>query len=291
MTVHRRTAGSSTRARRLCGAICVALALWQGSATAQSEPSDEADGAGATTPQPTAAGSEAPRALRVVLQVGAGAQQRLLDVPSASGTRSLDSGFGPALSLRLAGRLRAPHHYLGARISYQTSIGMSAREGVPDATTQAPGATGVRSQRFEAGVLGGIRLGATAAAASLGLFLGYGLRAFESDAPLQIPRFSLHGPLLRLEFELPIACDLLALQLAPEVSQIVSVSAELREQAALARGGQSFGTEMSLRLRLHERLAGRLAYRESHARIRAGAIDHFSDVERYLLLELSYRWY
>jgi hypothetical protein len=283
-----RTAATRRRTDRI--ALLVGLWFCAGHAAAQADAAADTE-AGAATTENTPQSNEPATPLRISLQVGAGTQERLLTVPSATGTRALDTGFGPALSLRASARLREAGHFIGARITYQTSIGLTVHDSVPDATTPSPGRSDARSHRFETGILAGLRLSAAADAPSLALFLGYALRAFASDARLQIPAFTLHGPLVRVEFELPLLSGLLALQIAPELTQIVSVSEALRDQAELAHGGQSIGVEANLRLRLRDRFGGRISYREAHARISAGGIDHFYDVERYLLLEVLYRYY
>ena len=123
------------------------------------------------------------------------------------------------------------------------------------------------------------------------MFAGYGLRAFASVVELGIPRYTLHGPLLRFELELPIAEGLLTLRIAPEVQLIVSVSRDLRGLSLIQDAGLAIGGEASARVRVTDWAALQLAYRESHASSDTAFSDSFKDVERLVFLDADVRLY
>jgi hypothetical protein len=203
---------------------------------------------------------------------------------------TLETGLAPALNLRLSGRISDQQHFLRVRVGYQTSTGIAAGDRLRVLTT-GPATTPVRSHRFEAGIAPGLWLGSSPGGAALGLFIGYGVRALGSVAELLIPRFTLHGPMFRVELELPLS-QLWSLRVAPEGHLIISMTEDLRRAGALDKVGMAYGGEASLQVRVFSRASLRASYRESHAYARAGtaANAHFVDVERYLVVDAVFRY-
>lgn len=250
-------------------ACSVAFALVASSASAQAQPE---------TPTSTT------RAIGLLLQAGGGVTQRTLDLPSTQGRLTFNSGWAPALDLRVSGRISDERHFLRVRVGYQSSIGWAAVDRSRIAST-GTASTPVRSLRLEGGIAPGLWLGAGPGSTALSLFVGYGLRALGSETELRIPRFTLHGPLSRLELEIPLVPKLLSLRLAPEAQLIVSMTQDLARAGQLDKIGVAYGGEADLHLRVTSRIACRVSYRESHALVMAGtAVDaHFIDIERYLV--------
>lgn len=264
---------------------------WSPAARAQDEgaPAVREEPADSTPPEPPAPPKQRPSPIAFAL-AGGGATSRTLSVPANDGPRKLATGLAPALSVRIAARVQDEAHFLGLRLSYQTSVGLHATDTVPDAST-LPSETHIRSHRFEGGLAPGLFLGRSPNSAALSLFAGYGLRALASVAELRIPRFTLHGPVARLELDVPLLAGRLSFRLAPEVQFIVGMTQQLRTLAGLGTTAFAIGGEASLRLQLTGPWAARLCYREAHARSAGIEGRAFEDVERYVTLELSLRTY
>ena len=261
--------------------LCTLAALGSRPAAAQ-EPAQTDT---AELPQPTAA--EASGVMSARLGVAAGLTERRLEVPSSEGPRHLDTGLEPALLLRLAGRYRSDTRFLGLSLAYASSVHARVSDLVGDHSV-VPSEVAIRSHRFEAGLAPGLYLSSRPRAASLSLLAGYAVRAFGSVEVLRIPRFSLHGPLVRLAFEVPLL-DGLSLRIAPEAQLVASISEGLRALAGLPRGALGLGAEVALQLRLQRAWHAALQYREAHVRATGLERAHFQDIERYLVLMLVYQ--
>jgi hypothetical protein len=244
------------------------------------------------TDQPAADVGPAPREARpsplAFVLAGGGVTSRTLELPAPDGPRSLATGLAPALSIRLAGRVQNSSRFLGWRLSYQSSVGLHATNTVPDVSL-TPSETHIRSHRFEAGVAPGLFLSRSPDSVALSLFAGYGLRALASVAELRIPRFTLHGPVARLELDVPLFAGRLSVRLAPDVQWLVGMTHQLRTLSGIDGAAIALGGEASMRLHLIGAWAARLCYREAH--VRSTGLDGraFEDIERYLTLELSLR--
>jgi hypothetical protein len=225
--------------------------------------------------------------LRMFLQAGAGVTQRSISMPSEQGRIRLASSIAPAIDVRAAARLEFEPWFVRLRAGYQSSLGLHADDRLRLAVA-GQASSAVRSHRFEGGVAPGIWLSGRPGSAALSLYLGYGLRAFSSVAPLVLPRFTLQGPLIRLELELPLIAQRLWFQLAPEVHIISAYSSDLSRAAHVFGPGVAFGGEAGLVLRLLPRVAIKLSYRESHASVAANSLAYagFEDSERYLLSDV-----
>ena len=236
-----------------------------------------------TAPPPATDPSEATH-VSAHLGVAAGLSMREQQVPSFEGVRSLSSGLTPAMQLSLCGRWRADTRHLDLLRSYQSSVHARARDRAGDPMLMASEAS-IRSHRFEAGLKPGLALSRASLPAELGLFLGYAVRAFGSVETLRIPRFSLHGPLLRAELRLPLA-SWLRLSLAPEAQLVISMSHDLRELAGLPRSTWGLGAQAALEASLSSAWTLGLSYRESHVRATGSEGRLWQDVERYALVGL-----
>jgi hypothetical protein len=222
------------------------------------------------------------------LRVGAGVAQREIQAPSAEGPRELALGPVPALMLGIDADAHAGAWVLGLGLSYRTSV----RGRVVDADAGAGAAmskTAVRSHHFEAGLRAAMRMGPTQHAVGVALFAGYDVRALATVAVLRVPRFSLHGPLLRVELDLPLRAANMRLRLGPEAQWISGLSRALLESSGLTQPAFAIGGFLQLQLPISELFALQLEYRESHAFARARGVSSFSDVERYLLLAAALR--
>jgi hypothetical protein len=132
-------------------------------------------------------------------------------------------------------------------------------------------------------------LGAREHPIGLGIFAGYGVRALATVAVLRVPRFSLHGPVLRVEVDVPLRAANMRLRLGPEGQWISGISRALLDSSGLSQPAFALGGFLQLQLPVAERFALQLEYRESHAFLRARGVPSFSDVERYLLLAAALR--
>jgi hypothetical protein len=247
----------------------------------ESESSDESEAVD-TEPEPDAGSDEALRA-RVTLGVAGGATLRVIEMMSDDGLYKLDTGWIPAIAVALRSSFDSGQARFEGALHYETSLGAIGSQHSPDPTSQSL-TTPIRTHRFEGGVLAGVRFGEVDRSVVGSVFLGYGLRALASVAELQVPRFTLHGPVFRLELEIPIVARTLRLRLAPEANAIVSISRAVRRIAETESTGFALGGEASLRLALLEWLDLQLDYRESHAFVRSERADPFRDIERFLLL-------
>jgi hypothetical protein len=255
----------------------------------QSESSATSDGD--TTVETQASAEPSAGTLVAVLEAGLGVTERTIHVPSAPGGLSLDTAFAPALAVRLLARIADESRFLRLQLSYQTSLHMEAGERLSQPTEMAASTTPIRSHRFEAGLAPGLRLGNSSHSPALGLFMGYWLRSFSAVSELRFASFTLHGPMLRLEFELPVASGLFLLRIGPEANLIVARTAMLERQAGLHGLGFAYGGEASVRIVVSDLISLRLSYRESRAQIRSVLQANLEDVERYLLLDALFRYY
>jgi hypothetical protein len=223
------------------------------------------------------------------LRLAVGMTQRHVDAPSDSGRRQLDLGPTPAVLLGVDAAAHSGKLDLGVDISYRSSVAGRTRDADagPNADTSQ---TAVRSHQLQVGARAVMRLGADESSSTLALFAGYSVRAFASVAELRMPRFSLHGPVARIELELPLPAAGLRLRLAPEAQWLPSISDALRALAGISGSAIAIGGEAQLRLPLSSGFNLLLDYRESHAWAAARAAHSFSDAERYLLLGASYAW-
>lgn len=226
-------------------------------------------------------------ALTARLDVAVGVTQRSVDAPSVDGARRLALGPAPAVALGIDSGVQHGTFCLGLGVHYRTSVLGRVRDAAagPSANLSS---TAVRSHELVAGVRAGLAFGSDPGARTLAMFLGYSVRAFASVAELRMPRFSLHGPVLRLELELPLSAASMRLRLAPEFQWLPSISSALRASSIVSGVALALGGVAALILPISEHFGLQLEYRESHAWARTYVARRFSDVERFLLLGATY---
>ena len=227
-------------------------------------------------------------ALGVQLRLAVGMTQRHVAVTAADGPRSLQLGPTPAISLRIDSEAPLGVWRLGVGLDYRSSVLGRVHDVAAGPNADATQAA-VRSHAFEAGMRARVALGSEPSASSLAVFVGYGVRAFASVAALQMPRFSLHGAVLRVELELALQTTGARLHLAPEFQWLPSISAGMRDVAGIRGGAFAVGGVAVLTLPISARWGLQLAYRESRA-WSPQATRSFRDVERYVLLGVTYDW-
>lgn len=220
---------------------------------------------------------------RVTLGVAGGTTYRLIEIPAQGGRRRLDTGFVPAVALELRGSFGGARVWLDVSARYQTSLHTFGTQHATDPTSQVL-KTPIRSHRLELGVTPSLSFASSPAGVVGGVFVGYGLRALASVAELRVPRFTEHGPLLRLELDIPVIGNALRLRVAPEAAALLSISRAVRRIGATDALGFTFGGEASLRLQLVEWLQIGVDYRESRVWLHSSLSDPFRDVERYVLV-------
>jgi hypothetical protein len=260
--------------------------LLPGAAEAQS-----ADAADANQPAPETATAARAQPFQMSLQVGLGVTQRAIDLPTEQGRVTLGAGFSPAFDVRASGRLALGRAFLRARVGYQSSLAIEANDRLR-LITSGPASTPVRSHRLEGGLASGLWFDLGPGKSTLSLYLAYALRAFSSVQPLLIPSFTLHGPLLRIEVDVPLVRDLLWIQIAPEAQLIWAATHELRRSGGLRGTGFAYGGEAGLYVRLQSWIGLRLNYRESHAQLASvRATDRgLEDVERYFIANALFKF-
>jgi hypothetical protein len=220
---------------------------------------------------------------RVALGPGVGA--RSLRTPSASGERSLATGLFPVLDVGIGADADLNEHVaFGVQAHYQTSLGLHATE--RELGTGQTKRTSLRSHRLDLGVLPAYRFASAPARAELGLFLGWGWRGLRSIVDINIPAYTLQGPVLRPELRIPIGGAAVVLRFAPELMLIAGVTDALRTLGGTARYGIAWGGEASLEIRLIAAAHLTLAYRESHASLSTGWGSTLSDSERFATASL-----
>jgi hypothetical protein len=228
--------------------------------------------------------------LVTTLGVTAGVAARNIDVPSERGLATLRTGLVPALGLQLGVRLHGPRFFGGVALAYQSSVAARATQGNADPRA-ASLVTTVQAHHFAAGVAPGVLLGDSRDSAALSLFLGYGVRALASVVELNVPRFSLHGPVARIELELPLGSRSVVLRVAPEVQLLWAATPSLRRMASIGAQNWALGGEASLCIRLAAWSMAQLAYRGSRAFAPSALGGAFEDVEHFASLGIVFRYF
>jgi hypothetical protein len=219
------------------------------------------------------------------LSVGGGVTERAIAFAGDEGTRQLETGFVPALGLALSTAVTHHRLQLSAAVRYQTSLHANGVQYTPDSSSLALH-TPIRSHRLELGVTPALRWTSEHDASSVGLFVGYGLRALGSVAELRVPRYTLHGPLLRLELEVPLFAGV-QLRLAGEAGLIAFTTHVVERELASGPFGTTLGGEAGVRWAITTWLSAQLRYRESRAVTNTKRTRLLRDIERYALLALD----
>ncbi len=226
-------------------------------------------------------------AVHVFLGAGFGFGMRSFRLPTSVGIVRLTTDPFPAVSLRLGldyeptaqGRVN-----LRGELSYVTSVGLEVTDMRTDMTTLK---TPSRSQRFD------VRLGATYRLAdgpdgvSLGGALGFGVRAFDSEAAVTLPDYALSGFSLRLSLIVPLLEGRVIIALHPELDWVAFVDDGLTQEG-VAGSAVAVGAEARLLVGIAGPFYAELYYRESHAFL-SSDLGESGDVERYATVGLLYR--
>jgi hypothetical protein len=244
----------------------------------------------ADTAEASAESAVADDSLATSLGIGAGMTARDIVLPNERGVTRLRTGLVPALGLQLALRLHGQRFFGGVALAYQSSVGAEASQA--SVNPQAPTlVTTIQSHHFEAGVTPGIQLGSSRDSALLSLFAGYSVRALASVVELSVPRFSLHGPLARVEFELPLGTSSVVLRLAPEAQLLLAATPALRRVAGIGAHNWALGGEASIRIRITDWATAQLAYRGARAMAPSAFRGAFEDVEHFASLGALFRYF
>jgi hypothetical protein len=222
------------------------------------------------------------------VSVGFGFGQRSVAMPVRAGLYDLTGSPFPAIEIRVdADAPLSAQFFLGVHFDYQTSVGATASQDlVGEADTKT---TALRSHRLGFGVEPRYRFSDSPDGVSLGVLVGWGFRGFRPVVDIDIPPYTLNGPVLRPELRIPIG-GWVVLRLAPELFVITGISPELRQLATIGGTGVALGIEASIDIRMIERLHAVLAFRESHATASSGWGGEFTDDERFASLSVSLRY-
>jgi hypothetical protein len=221
------------------------------------------------------------RPVAVMLGIGAGAGMHETSVPVAGSVQHVPMSAFPSYDIALhvdgvSGGKLTP----GVHAEYRSSIGYTLSEtpvnGVKEST-----AARTHELRFE-GVLN-INFGHSRRDVSLPISFGYLWSNLRTDAELaDVHRFTLSGPHFALALRVPVADGAVVLTLGPDAGMILQVSDGL-QQEGVSPTGLSFGGEAQLLVRLSERFALRLLFREAHAKVSSSkSSQSLSDVQRFI---------
>jgi hypothetical protein len=222
------------------------------------------------------------------VSVGFGFGQRSVATPVRAGLYDLTGSPFPAIEIRVdADAPLSARFFLGVHFDYQTSVGATASQDlVGEADTKT---TALRSHRLGFGVEPRYRFSDSPDGVSLGVLVGWGFRGFRPVVDIDIPPYTLNGPVLRPELRIPMGAWVV-LRLAPELFVITGISPELRQLASIGGTGVALGIEASIDIRMIERLHAVLAFRESHATASSGWAGEFTDDERFASVSVSLRY-
>jgi hypothetical protein len=223
------------------------------------------------------------------VSLGFGFGQRSVAMPERAGLYKLTGSPFPAIEIGVdADAPLSERIFLGLHIDYQTSVGATVSQNLVGAADTKT--TALRSHRLGFGLEPRYRFTDSPDGVSLGVLLGWGFRGFRPVVDIDIPPYTLNGPVLRPELRIPIGAGWVVVRLAPELFVITGISPELRQLAAISGTGVALGIEASIDIRLIERLHAVLAFRESHATASSGWTEKFTDNERFASVSLSLRY-
>ena len=239
---------------------------------------------------PAAESPEAHQRFSAAVSLGFGFGQRSVAMPVRAGLYDLTGSPFPAIEIGVdADAPLSERFFLGVHFDYQTSVGATVSQSdlVGEADTKT---TALRSHRLGFGLEPRYRFTDSPDSVSLGVFVGWGFRGFRPVVDIDIPPYTLNGPVLRPELRIPIAAGWVVLRLAPELFVITGISPELRQLAAIGGTGVALGFEASIDIRMIERLHAVLGYRESHATASSSWGGQLTDIERFASVSLSLRY-
>jgi hypothetical protein len=244
-----------------------------------------------TTPQemagsgPRGPAPEAGAAVRFIASAGAGIGTRGFRGPLSAGAVRLETSLFPCALMRIRTRYeptaRGRLTFYG-ELSYMTSVGLDTIDTRIDGSTRE---TSSRSQRLDVSIGLGWRFGDSETATALRLWLGWGSRIFDTEAPVSLPDYSLGGPTLSVRVAIPLGSATYRLTIGPLAEWVFPTGDGL--QTASPDAGWAFGGIASLRVGVTTAWAMEALYRESHASLNA-ALGDIQDVERYASLNFIY---
>lgn len=230
-----------------------------------------------------AAAELAPRILQVDGVGGVGVGQRSVTLPFQAGTRLLD--VGPFVTVDAAVRARlllADAFQFAVAIRYYTSVGLSAESTPAAGLAQA---TPLRSQRLEFVVGPSFRLGTGETIPWLALQLGYAGHDLRSLVEITMPRYTVSGPLARVDLRAIIADGRVTLWAMPEGQWIAAVDDSLT-RLHVDRSGFAIGGEVGVSVRINDQFLFEASYREAHTFLGTPEQDGFHDLERIMTTRL-----
>lgn len=224
-----------------------------------------------------------PRVLQVDGAAGVGLGQRSVTLPFQAGTRLLD--VGPFLVVDAAVRARlllSDAFQFAVAVRYYTSVGLTAESTPAAGVSQA---TPLRSQRLEVTTGASFRLGTGETIPWLALHVGYAGHDLRSLVEITMPRYTVSGPLARLDLRAIIADGRVTLWAMPEGQWIASVDDSLT-RLHVDRAGFAIGGELGLSVRINEQFLFEASYREAHTFLGTPEQDGFQDLDRIMTTRL-----
>jgi hypothetical protein len=244
---------------------------------------EEAAQAGDTAEPATASDEDSSPTLRARAVLGAGVGTRSVRRPIPGGTQRLPTAVFPAADLGLYARLWPEAAFsFDVMLRYQTSLGLTVVEHPIFALENE---TDVRSEHAELGVAPSWRLSESVDSARFGVPLGMALRNFWPDVHQTLtPRYTLFGPFVRLELDLPLG-SVVRLRFGAEAQMFFIVGTDLLDYG-VNQPGVALGGEASLMFRLSKGFLIDLQYRQSNALASSSGDSSFLDVERFMTASL-----
>jgi hypothetical protein len=228
--------------------------------------------AAAASAQAQASGDPPELRSAVSLGAGAGVAGHVATLPTRTSERSVVTEPFPAFDLSLSAALSSGRWSVGFSGYYQTSAGLR----VGDEHSER---VALRAHSIRLGVLTSYRYGRSLNGPRLAVLVGWMVRGLRSVAELTVPAYTLHGPLLHPELQLPIARGAVTFRVGPELGWIWSASRELREATSAGSSGIALGAELALDFRIVDEVHLVLDYHGSYAILSTAWSRHFRDVE------------
>lgn len=225
----------------------------------------------------------APRVLQVDGVVGLGLGQRAVTLPHQAGTRLLDVGPFATVDGAVRTRLRLSETFqLTLALRYYSSIGLTGESTPAAGVAQA---VPLRSQRLEAVFGPSFRLSEGETVPWFAIYVGYAAQDLRGLVEITIPRYSLGGPLARLDLRAIIANGRITLWAMPEAQWVALVDSTL-QRLHVAKGGLAVGGELGFSIRLNDQFLFEASYRESHSFVATPEQTGFQDLERVFTTRL-----
>jgi hypothetical protein len=228
-----------------------------------------------------AAEASGERPIAVMLGVGAGPGMHETSLPVAAGVQHVPLSTFPAYDLALHvdgvsdGKVTP-----GVHAEYRSSVGYTLSETPVNGVKET---TAARTHELRIEAVVNVNFGHSRRAVSLPISFGYLWTNLRTDAELaEVHRFTLSGPHFALALRVPIADGAVVLTFGPDAGMILQVSDGL-QRAGIQPTGIAFGGQVQLLVRLNERFALRVLYREAHASVSsAKTSESMTDVQRFI---------